>query len=150
MFVPLGWFTHCLRHYAQFDGRASRPEFWWFYVTLMSMNFALQAGTPYLSWVWSFGILTPHLAVTSRRLHDSGHSLWWAAPFWIGVFSLVSLGLAVRGGATISHKGGLPGLLFLGFLLAWFGFTFRLLYLLCKPSDAGPNHYGATAPAGPN
>jgi len=150
MLPPIGWFAHCLRHYTEFGGRASRAEFWWFYATLMCVSLLLKVGPPYLSWLWSIAIFAPHLAVTSRRLHDSGHSFWWAVPFWIGLFALLSAGLAIRGRPPISDKGALPGLLFLGFLMAWIGFFFRLLYLLCKRGDAGPNRYGDSAPAVPN
>ena len=27
------WYTDVIRRYADFDGRAGRPEFWWFQLT---------------------------------------------------------------------------------------------------------------------
>jgi uncharacterized membrane protein YhaH (DUF805 family) len=77
--------------YAEFTGRARRPEFWWFilFTTLVSAALnALNVVTPdgvavgsSLSGIWSIGVLIPTLAVSVRRLRDAGRS--WAELFWI-------------------------------------------------------------------
>ena len=80
------------RKYADFTGRAGRPEFWWFvlFSTLVSAALnALNVATPEgmvavgssLSGLWSVGVLLPTLAVSVRRLRDAGHS--WTQLFWI-------------------------------------------------------------------
>jgi len=96
------------RKFADFDGRASRPEFWWFTLfsalvacALGSLNLSSTTGafdafrmmgdysatstTFYLgsslAGVWSFVVLLPSLAVTVRRLRDAGHT--WTELFWI-------------------------------------------------------------------
>ena len=80
------------RKYAEFGGRASRPEFWWFvlFTTLVSAvlngaNVLTPQGTIYLgstlSGLWSLAVLLPSLAVTVRRLRDAGRS--WAELFWL-------------------------------------------------------------------
>ena len=80
------------RKYAEFNGRASRAEYWWFalffFITtaiLGSLNlnspegiFAL--GTS-LSTAWSIALLLPQLAVTIRRLRDTDRN--WTNIFWI-------------------------------------------------------------------
>lgn len=80
-----------LRKYADFTGRATRPEFWWFILFVALGNALLSAfnvsstdGTLYLGTtlasVWSIATLLPTLAVTARRLHDTGRratQLWW-------------------------------------------------------------------------
>lgn len=97
----------CFQKYADFRGRASRPEFWWFVLLYSIVVFALT--WPYVfGWpsfdgssedaVSLFGLLTglaflalllPYLAVGARRLHDTGKSgAWW----FIG---LVSFGWVV-------------------------------------------------------
>jgi uncharacterized membrane protein YhaH (DUF805 family) len=80
------------RKYAEFTGRASRPEFWWFilFSTLVSsvLN-AMNVFTPWgtiqtgssLAGVWSIAVLVPTLAVAVRRLRDAGRS--WAELFWL-------------------------------------------------------------------
>lgn len=86
------------RKYAEFTGRASRPEFWWWIVftTLVSMLLASvpvpvwtatdqgQLGltmTTTLAGMWSIAVLLPTLAVSVRRLRDAGHG--WGNLFWI-------------------------------------------------------------------
>jgi uncharacterized membrane protein YhaH (DUF805 family) len=85
----------CFQKYADFRGRAPRPEFWWFVLLYYIVVFALA--WPYVfGWpnfdesdaAWAlFGFLTglaflalllPCLAVGARRLLDSGKSgAWW-------------------------------------------------------------------------
>jgi uncharacterized membrane protein YhaH (DUF805 family) len=84
--------TTVFRKYAEFTGRARRPEFWWFvlFTTLVSaalgsLNFATPEGVvaigSSLSGLWSVAVLVPTLAVSVRRLRDAGRS--WAELFWI-------------------------------------------------------------------
>lgn len=92
----MGFFAaigHGFAHYADFQGRARRSEYWcWtLFVTLVTILTLYAAGaaaqpksgTP-LSGLIGLGllafylaILLPSLAVTVRRLHDSGKSGWW-------------------------------------------------------------------------
>jgi uncharacterized membrane protein YhaH (DUF805 family) len=92
----------CFTKYATFDGRASRSEFWWFYlfsvlvimvVYVFPLFFSLMASLApngavsglfsILSLVSnlalfavSVGLMIPLFAVGSRRLHDRGQSGW--------------------------------------------------------------------------
>ncbi|GAB3633604.1 hypothetical protein GCM10027421_29570 [Microbacterium shaanxiense] len=84
----------CVQKYARFDGRASRPEFW--YAQLASLIVAFSAllvvWIPFVGWLallvlWAFAMasLVPLLAVTVRRLRDAGFHWAWIficlAPF---------------------------------------------------------------------
>lgn len=89
------------RKYAEFGGRATRPEFWWFtlFTALVSaaLNSIATAFNPqlfevtasassitgYMSFagVWSIAVLLPSLAVAVRRLRDAGRN--WTELFWI-------------------------------------------------------------------
>lgn len=93
----------CLRKYADFTGRASRPEFWWFFLFTALVSLVLTipiyvlvfllaaasengAGTgvlTVLTIVWSLVVVAvsialfiPLLAAGARRLHDYGQSAW--------------------------------------------------------------------------
>ncbi|MFG1360355.1 DUF805 domain-containing protein [Xanthobacter pseudotagetidis] len=75
----------CFRQYATFSGRASRSEFWWFYL----FNFLVSAAAALVGYSISdtaadtlHGLLTlalilPNLAVGARRLHDIDRTGWW-------------------------------------------------------------------------
>ena len=73
----------CLRKYVTFSGRASRSEFWWWYLFSILVNWAVQivgtlvGETTIISLVVGLILLLPNLAVTVRRYHDSDHSGWW-------------------------------------------------------------------------
>ena len=60
------------RKYADFNGRASRPEFWWFVLFAVIVSLALGAIWDGLSAAWGFAVLLPSLAVSVRRLRDAG------------------------------------------------------------------------------
>lgn len=114
-----------LSNYATFTGRASRPEYWWwalsvFIVLLVAglldaflvapmLGFGVEdenSGQP-LSFIISVAILIPNIAVGVRRLHDTGRTGWWL------LISLVPI---------------------IGFLV--------LLYFFVQPSEEDDNQYG--------
>ena len=75
----------CLENYATFSGRAARPEFWWFALFLFLGNFllglldaaVLPTDVSLLAPLFSLATIVPALAVSVRRLHDTGKSGWW-------------------------------------------------------------------------
>ncbi len=68
-----------LKNYVNFEGRATRAEFWWFFLFNLIVGLILslfgRVGTV-LSGVWSLAILLPYLGVSARRLHDINKSGW--------------------------------------------------------------------------
>jgi serine/threonine protein kinase len=81
----------CLGKYATFSGRARRSEYWWWtlFVVLVSFGVAVTLGLmfhssprsivpPLVSNLVSLAMLLPGLAVSIRRLHDTGRSGWWS------------------------------------------------------------------------
>jgi uncharacterized membrane protein YhaH (DUF805 family) len=71
-----------LTQYTGFSGRARRSEFWWytlfaFVVYLVVALVDAVLNTTLLGLIVSLGLLLPTLAVTVRRLHDTGRSGWW-------------------------------------------------------------------------
>jgi uncharacterized membrane protein YhaH (DUF805 family) len=60
------------RKYADFEGRASRPEFWWFALFTVIVSLGLGSIFPGLSGAWFFAVLLPSVAVSVRRLRDAG------------------------------------------------------------------------------
>ena len=85
-----------LRKYADFSGRATRAEFWWWKLAVYIASFILaiidgsilsfSQGGAYspLQMIFGLAILLPSLAVTARRLHDIGKTGWWQL-VWIAI-----------------------------------------------------------------
>ena len=84
------WYIAVLKNYVGFDGRAHRTEFWMF--ALFNFLFAMAAmiidrvlglpkilvgvyGPIYI--LYALAVLLPGLALTMRRLHDTGRSGWF-------------------------------------------------------------------------
>lgn len=76
----------CLSKYATFSGRATRSEYWWFFlfVAIIEITIGTIVWTQTNFWekivAWYYISLAPFIlpliAVTVRRLHDSGKSGW--------------------------------------------------------------------------
>jgi uncharacterized membrane protein YhaH (DUF805 family) len=83
-------------HYAKFDGRASRPAFWWWvlFVVLVSVGaniIDLAIGAPVFSAIVGLGLLLPNLSVSIRRLHDTDRTGWWVLIWLIPLIGWVVL-----------------------------------------------------------
>ena len=85
----MDWYLGVLKQYAVFKGRARRKEYWFFIlfnliasllltlVDFMTGSLDAELGMGMLSGLYSLAILIPSLAVTVRRLHDTGRTGWW-------------------------------------------------------------------------
>src|SRR4051812_41956656 len=89
------WYLKVLEHYADFNGRARRTEFWMFvlFSAIVSAVLGLVdslfgtarflGGGGYLflpgsiGLVYGLAVLVPTLAVGVRRLHDTDRTGWW-------------------------------------------------------------------------
>lgn len=92
----------CFSKYATFSGRASRSEFWFFFlfsvlggiiamiIDSMILGYSAEDDGP-INLIFNILILIPSLAVGSRRLHDIGRSGWWQLIYFtiIGIILLI-------------------------------------------------------------
>jgi uncharacterized membrane protein YhaH (DUF805 family) len=106
-------------NYVKFDGRASRPEFWWwvlfaFLVSVAARLLDAALGIHFLYAIAGLGLFLPGLGVSIRRLHDTNRSGWWIL---IGLIPII------------------------GFIV--------LLVFYIQESDAGDNQYGPPPPSAP-
>lgn len=67
----------CFRKYADFTGRATRSEYWWWMLFVFLASFFLSMISETVSGLFSLAVLLPSLAVAARRLHDIDRSGWW-------------------------------------------------------------------------
>lgn len=85
--------------YAQFNGRASRTEYWTFTLVNAAISIVLILverafgghGSGFLSTIFGIGVLIPGIAVLIRRLHDTDRSGWWALLALLPLANLVLL-----------------------------------------------------------
>ena len=70
------WKRAVLENYANFSGRATRPEYWWFFLANLILSVVLGF-LPFIGNVYGLATLLPGIAVAMRRLHDTGRSGWW-------------------------------------------------------------------------
>lgn len=88
----MNWYIKALKNYAVFGGRARRTEYWMFVLFNMIVAVVLAAavgllgGPGFLNTIYSLGVLIPSLAVSVRRLHDTGRTGWWLL---IGLIPLI-------------------------------------------------------------
>jgi len=100
-------------HYAKFDGRASRPAFWWWFLFGILVGIgasiidAIIGSFGVVSGLAALALLLPNLSVAIRRLHDTDHTGWWVL---IGLIPII-------------------------------GFIVLLIFYL-RQSDPGENQYG--------
>ncbi|MDE2939761.1 MAG: DUF805 domain-containing protein [Chloroflexota bacterium] len=158
----------CIRKYADFSGRATRAEFWWWLLATTLTSLAISAVDSFvgaisnayfyspLSTIFALAVLLPDLAVTARRLHDTGKSGWWqlvwvvvailaVAPAVVGVVAGLA-GLFSAGQdwdnwwANVSWLPIVAGIIVT--LLIWIGIFVWWLVWMVKQGQSGPNHYG--------
>ena len=69
----------CFSKYATFEGRARRSEYWWFFLfsLIASIVLSILDTNEVLINAFSIIMFLPSLAVSARRLHDTGRSGWW-------------------------------------------------------------------------
>lgn len=118
---PLNWYFAVLKKYVQFQGRASRPEYWWFTLCnvvaaliLAMLDKGLGTGA-LLGTIYGLAVFLPSLGVAVRRLHDTGRTGWWLL---IGLIPILG--------------------------------TIVLIIFFVQRSQEGPNRFGPPAPTTPD
>lgn len=155
----------CLRKYVTFSGRASRSEYWWFFLFVFlgslvlgfvdSVIFgttmvetapgrvSLQSNGPLAS-LFALAMVLPALAVGWRRMHDSDRS-----GFFLLYPLIAALGIATAfsffGGLGALNGGALSGLAMLVLLPAMIVAVLSpllVLWWLTRPGTPGTNAFG--------
>ena len=133
-----------LKKCADFNGRASRHEFWCFFVFVIVANAVcsllglLLGFGPALGGLVGLLLLIPQIAVAVRRLHDLGKS---------GTELVVPCVMLVLVPLAFGFRGFLPKIVALGFLGITLLVFANLLTLLVKKGSNVPNRYGAAPTA---
>ena len=159
------YFGLCLtKKYAHFKGRASRKEYWGFFIIAVVLNllfcgFLSIAGLRpeifgVLSGIYLLVYLLPWFGVLVRRAHDVNVSGWWLFGTLITPIILLSILAAV--GAIVQYTGETPtansSVKTLFFVLAGFsllgGFVAFFLIIPLISGSKKENKYGLPTPNG--
>jgi uncharacterized membrane protein YhaH (DUF805 family) len=101
----MNYYLKVLQNYANFNGRARRAEYWYFF--LFNMIASIIVGFigglmdfEALGNIYSLAVLLPSIAVGVRRMHDVGKSGWYLL---IPIYSFI---LAVTAGDVGENEYG--------------------------------------------
>lgn len=100
----------CLSKYATFTGRASRSEYWWFFLFEVLVLIGTLMVSDWLYGLAGLAFLLPALAVAVRRLHDVGRSGWFLLLGLIPLVNLILLYWAVQPSGPANEFGAGPDL----------------------------------------
>ena len=92
-----------LSKFVDFSGRASRSEYWWFYLATLIVSFGLGIvdsilfgwdleDPMWLSDIFNLVIFLPILAAGVRRIHDHGKSGWFILVPFYNLYLLIADG----------------------------------------------------------
>jgi uncharacterized membrane protein YhaH (DUF805 family) len=89
-------------NYANFKGRATRPEYWWWFLFTLIVSVFTSSIHSSIGNLAQLVTLLPSIAVAVRRMHDTDHVGWWIfAP-------IINLIFALRAGDAGENRFGPP------------------------------------------
>lgn len=169
---PIAWGLTPLKRYAEFSGRSSRAEFWWFFLFLMIIYVvmwflmagsitsvaatgaepsegALQAmggGMIVLGLFW-LAVIIPTISVQVRRLHDTNRSGWVLGGFYLlyAIYAglLFSTVMSAAFDPAATAQPNMGSVWVTMILgLAVMIYGIVLLVFYCLPGTQGDNRYG--------
>lgn len=116
---PLHYLIEPYRRYADFRGRSTRADYWWFVllyavtsivVGLVGVLIDYVIGQQWVTGLFIFvlllGSLLPNLALTARRIHDAGYSGWFQLLGLVPLGGFVVLIFCILPGEAGANKWG--------------------------------------------
>lgn len=113
------WFWHVFDvNFSCVRGRASRSEFWSFYMVCVLTSIILilidkvliGSAQPYITFLFFISIMIPTVCLQIRRLHDLNKSGWFVLFLFIpviGTLALIAIGV-IKGDQTENRFGAMP------------------------------------------
>jgi len=137
----------CFNKYATFSGRASRSEYWWFFLfsfvvqTLGGIIFpsTYSDNLSAIEIILALVLFLPSIAVSIRRLHDVDKSGWWLlSPYIAGAFASVAAFII----NAVTGWGERLDFYLVPTALAGFIMILYVCWLFIKAGNEGENQYG--------
>lgn len=97
------WYYKVILNYTNFSGRARRQEYWYFTLVNVLVNLVMgiidraigsvmqMDNFGFFGVIYALFIMIPSIAVTVRRLHDSGRVGWWALIAFVPIIGILVL-----------------------------------------------------------
>jgi uncharacterized membrane protein YhaH (DUF805 family) len=109
----MNYYKECFNKYLDFEGRASREEFWYFFIIniiILSVLSFIEQTYHILLFSGLFGLIItpPTISAAVRRLHDVGKSGWRLLLLIIPFFGLVILLITLAMRSKEENAYGLP------------------------------------------
>lgn len=99
----------CFNKYLDFNGRAGRAEYWWFFLfMILLVLFTSQILGSKIAGIVELVLILPHLAVEVRRLHDVNKSGWWILLKIIPILNLLLIYWLIKKGDEKFNQFGTP------------------------------------------
>ena len=109
----MNYYTRAIKKYTEFGGRASRAEYWYFFLFNLIIVLVLKLiiaslgtssdGSTTLTNLYSLFIFLPATAVAIRRMHDINKSGWFSI---IPIYNIILL--AQKGDEGVNKYGNAP------------------------------------------
>ena len=104
--------TCFVEKYVDFNGRASRSEFWFFILLISIFDSSATVyyivtdsiGFLYMYFIVVFLYLLPVISVTARRLHDLNLSGWWQIIIYLPSFLGIFLQYYIKGTLLVAYS----------------------------------------------
>ena len=137
-------------NFLNFSGRATRAEFWWYFLFLIMFGLVVGAAILVLplqntTSITLFGILALSVRVvlislTFRRLHDRGRTGWWSAILIYGIAeNLLTLPVIFENYSSLVFFAlQVQQILYLPQMIL----VIVLIHFCAKQGQLGPNKYG--------
>ena len=118
MVTPVEAVVQGFSKYADFGGRATRAEYWWWALFIVIVSAVFTVINSLFGWgnildtLFFLATLLPTLAVTARRLHDIGKTGWWQLGWyainitaWLVAGVMYLIAVAIEYGTTDASGG---------------------------------------------
>ncbi len=108
---PFNYYVRAFKKYADFNGRARRSEYWYFFLfniiaLMVAAGIDSLYGMPVLYGIYALASFIPGLAVAIRRLHDTDKSGWFILIALIPLIGLILIYFMCVDGTPGTNKYG--------------------------------------------
>ena len=135
---PIDAIKTCIKKSFDFRGRASRSEFWWFWILVVVVKIAtielIGGENNFLAVTWGWFVIFILTSVTLRRLHDTNRGVMWLLFLYFPLFvaTIFEIVFSFSGQVLENLSAGTWFFLVIWFLNLVVAFFFWLYWMVAK------------------